>query len=170
MTGYEKTKAELLAQGYTLTRLPVDPDVAKALEARTHPKHNTYDQLNPGEDTSSTEGLVLIERSQRSAAEEDYLVALHAVFSGGLGRLTATHQLYLRGIMEGKSTRAHAAELEVSQPAVVQGRKRALDALAKALGAKGLDDRAGIRQGLVRLTNFNLTEWLPGFTEGVVPA
>lgn len=131
-----------------------------------HPKHYSFDRLNEGTNNAGTSGLVLIERSKRSDAEEEYLAALHEVFHNALGRLNPTHRAYLRGAMEGKSTRDHARELDVSQPAVVQGRKRALDALAKALGAKGLEDRPGIRQGIVRGTNFNITEWLPGFTEG----
>lgn len=159
-------------------RITVHPDVQaykfpKAVKLRngttaalTDPRKYSYDRYGEGHSGASTTGLVQVERSRRSDAEEDYLTALHEVFHSALERTGPTHRVYLRGFMDGKSTRDHAAELEVSQPAVVQGRKRALDALAKALGAKGLDDRAGIRQGIVRGTNFNITEWLPGFTEG----
>lgn len=164
MNGYDKTKAELVAQGFTVTRLRPDK-VARDVAKRTSPKQNTFDALGQPLDRSSTKGLVLVDRSRRSNAEEEYLNALHEVFSAALERLTPQHRLYLRGVMEGKSVRQHADELDVTHPAVVQGRKRALEALAKALGARGLDDRAGIRRGLVRGTNFNLSEWLPGFTE-----
>lgn len=134
--------------------------------ALTDPRKYSYDRFGETRNTAGTKGLVQVERSRRSDAEEDYLTALHEVFHNALERLSPTARVYLRGLMEGKSTRDHADELEVSQPAVVQGRKRALHDLAVTLGAEGLDDRSGIRRGIVRGTNFPITEWLPGFTEG----
>lgn len=164
MTAYDKTKADLVAQGFKVKRLRPDK-VARDVAKRTSPRDNTFDQTGRPLDRSSTKGLVLVERSQRSDAEERYLNALHEVFSAVLPRLTEKHRLFLRGIMEGKSTRQHADELGVTHVAIVNGRKRALEALAKALGAEDLNDRAGIRRGLVRGTLFPLADWLPGFTE-----
>ena len=129
------------------------------------PRRYAFDRFGQGRNNAGTTGLVAVERSRRSDAEEDYLSALYEVFHAALERLSPGHRLYLRGLMDGKSTRQHAAEVGITQPAVVQGRQRALEALAKALGAEGLQDRPGIRRGIVRGTNFNITEFLPGFTE-----
>jgi hypothetical protein len=135
------------------------PDVREAM------RRNAWDR-DGGINVGSTDGLVMVERQKRSDAEEDYLNALHGAFRPAIARLTETQQLYLHGLMQGRSTRHDADLLGVKQQSVQEGRQTALNALAKVLGASGKDDKPGIRRGLVAGTNFPLTEWLPGFTEG----
>ena len=135
-----------------------------APEVREAMRRNAWDHEG-GMNVGNTDGLVMVERQKRSDAEEDYLTALHEVFTPAIQKLSETQQLYLHGLMQGRSTRADADLLGVKQQSVQEGRQTALNALARALGATGRQDKPGIRRGLLAGTNFPLTEWLPGFTE-----
>lgn len=144
---------------YKVTKLP-PAKVAQDVENRTNPRDNTFDQgWSPGTlpawirrrgaisdehlgDGDQYEEPNLLAYQNRPASEEPYVDALADFFRDRIERWpgTVSQKSYLHTVMHDKRSTRDIAEAEgVSQPAIVQGRQKALDSFVKwAGGAEAL--------------------------------
>ena len=147
-------------QEFIVWRLAPD-DIALAVDQRTHPRQNSFDQsymkgrfpmwirrqgeepgIEPDDKRVWTEQDEALSRPvgyNRPQAEEPYVNALHEFFEERIAMwpATPTQREWLRiTMLDTRSTRDIGEDLKLDQSAVVHGRKRAVESFVKYMGGK----------------------------------